>query len=40
VRTYDSKGKFLRETAMKIKDGKFGKSELKMDAVISDLVRE
>ncbi|MFT6180528.1 MAG: hypothetical protein ACI9NQ_002069 [Paracoccaceae bacterium] len=40
IRRYDSKGKFVRETPLKIKDGKFGKSELKMDAAISDLVSE
>ena len=40
VRTYDSKGGFLRESKLNIKDGNFGKSLLKIDAVISDLVSE
>ena len=38
VRTYDAKGKFLRESQIEIKEGAFGKSLLKLDAVISDLV--
>jgi len=40
LRTYDPKGKFLRESPLKIQDGKFGKSALKIDAALSDLISE
>jgi len=40
VRTYDTKGMFLRESPLKIKKGKFGKSALKIDTIINDLVSE
>ena len=34
VRLYDSKGKFVRESAMKIKTGNFGESPLQVNTVI------
>ncbi|MEJ6725298.1 MAG: hypothetical protein QNK80_11275 [Akkermansiaceae bacterium] len=40
IRSYDSEGKFLRESPLNIKDGKFGESALKIDAVINDLISE
>lgn len=40
VRTYDPTGKFLHEIPVKIKDGKFGKSELKVTAVIHGLPKK
>jgi hypothetical protein len=40
VRTYDSKGGLLRETKLKIKDGNFGKSLLKIDGGIRGLIQK
>ncbi len=39
VRTYDSKGRFLRESQMDIEDGNLGQSHLKIETVISGLER-
>jgi hypothetical protein len=40
IHTYDPKGHLLRELRLDIEDGNFGKSLLKIETVISDLVRE
>ena len=40
VRTYDPKGDLLRESQLNIKDGSFGKSRLKVDTVIRDLLQK
>ncbi|MGY8644139.1 MAG: hypothetical protein ACKVJU_23970 [Verrucomicrobiales bacterium] len=40
LRTYDSNGDLLSESQIDIKNGAFGKSHLKMDAIISDLVSD
>jgi hypothetical protein len=37
VRLYDPKGKFVRESAVKIKAGNFGESPIQINTVIRDL---
>lgn len=37
IRTYDDKGKFIRESKVEIEEGKFGESPLEIKAVINDL---
>lgn len=37
IRNYDDKGGFVRESAVEIKDGGFGKSALLIDAIIEDI---
>jgi hypothetical protein len=39
IRTYDSKGVFIRESKVKIADGNFGKTPLKIEPIVSDLER-
>ena len=40
IRFYDPKGTFIRESTVKITDGKFGEAPLKIEAIISGIERE
>lgn len=40
LRSYDSKGKFIREQAVKIKDGAFGESLLQVEVLVNGLQRK
>lgn len=40
VRSYDSKGNFIRESELTIKDGNFGKSLLMIETLIKGLTRK
>jgi hypothetical protein len=39
IRTYDPEGGFLRESKVDVKEGSFGKSQLKIETSLSDLER-
>ena len=39
IRDYDRKGKFLRESEVKVEEGNFGKSLLQIDAIVAKLDR-